>query len=58
MSRLVPDEQLLQMQSEVAFLRDMLAWANGKLQHLSFSKMDDAMMLDAIKLYLEHGVVS
>lgn len=43
---------------ERAFLKDMLAWAYSKIQHGTFSKMEDAMMADAIKLYLEHGVVS
>lgn len=44
--------------AEHEFLKDMLAWAYGKLQHNTFSKMDDAMMADSIKLYLEHGVTS
>lgn len=43
---------------ERAFLKDMLAWAYGKIQHNTFSNMDDALMADAIKLYLEHGITS
>lgn len=46
------------MIDEIAFLKDMLAWAYGKLQHNTFSKMDDAMMADAIKLFFEHGITS
>lgn len=37
---------------------ELLAWAYSKLQHGSFSKMDDALQLDRIKLLLEHGITS
>ena len=36
-------------------LREMLAWANQKLHHIEFSKQEDALMQDRIKLFLEHG---
>lgn len=37
---------------------EMLSWAYGKLHHVAFTKMDDALMLDRIKLLLEHGAMS
>lgn len=36
--------------------RDLLAWAYAKLARVNFTDQDDAMMLDAIKLHLEHGL--
>jgi hypothetical protein len=34
----------------------LIAWAYGKLHHINFTKQEDALMLDRIKLLLEHGV--
>jgi hypothetical protein len=36
-------------------LRDMVRWAYSKLHHASYSKQEDALMLDRMKLLLEHG---
>ena len=36
-------------------LHDMVRWAYSKLHHASYSKQEDAMMLDRMKLMLEHG---
>lgn len=36
--------------------RDLLAWAYTKLAPIVFTDQDDAMMLDSIKLRLEHGL--
>lgn len=38
--------------AELAGMRDILAWAYGKLVHREFSKQDDALMMDEIKLLL------
>lgn len=42
--------------NENQFLAEMLRWAYGKLHGRTFSNMDDALMADRIKLWLEHGV--
>lgn len=42
--------------AEIHRLTSMLAWAYSKLYDRSFSKLDDALILDEIKLYLEHGI--
>ena len=36
-------------------LRLMVTWAYNKLHTFSFAKQDDALMMDRIKLALEHG---
>lgn len=38
-------------------LRLMATWAYGKLISRTFNSMDDALELDRLKLYVEHGVV-
>ena len=40
---------------EIHVLQTMLAWAYSKLHNREFSKIEDALKLDEIKLYLEHG---
>ncbi len=40
---------------EINALKSMLAWAYRKLHDRNFSKQEDALKLDEIKLYLEHG---
>ena len=40
----------------VGDLQDMVRWADSKLHHMSYSKLDDALMLDRMKLLLEHGI--
>ena len=39
-------------------LQDMVRWAYSKLHHMSYSKPDDALMMDRMKLLLEHGVTA
>lgn len=39
-------------------LGEMLTWAYSKLHSREFSKLDDALELDRLKLYVEHGVLS
>ena len=34
---------------------ELLRWAYSKLLYRSFDSMEDAMMMDRIKLLLEHG---
>ena len=43
-------------QAEIERLTRMVRWAYGKLEPFSFSKSHDALMLDEMKLFLEHGV--
>lgn len=53
------DEAVAQREAALAELervRDMLIWANAKLQPFSFSRQEDALKMDEIKLYLEHGL--
>ena len=42
----------------VGDLQDMVRWAYSKLHHMSYSKPEDALMLDRMKLLLEHGVIA
>ncbi len=44
------------MSDELERRKDLLAWAYSKLRFYSYSKPDDAMKLDEIKLLLEHGL--
>ena len=37
-------------------LAEMLRWAYSKLHGRSFINMDDALMADRIKLWLEYGI--
>jgi hypothetical protein len=41
---------------EIHRLTELLTWAYGKLHHASFSKLEDNLKLDEIKLLLEHGL--
>ena len=41
----------------VGDLQDMVRWAYSKLHHMNYSKPEDALMLDRMKLLLEHGVI-
>ena len=34
----------------------MVTWAYGKLHSRTFNSMEDALELDRIKLYVEHGI--
>ena len=42
--------------AEIARLTDLVCWAYSKLHDRTFSRMDDALKLDEMKLLLEHGV--
>lgn len=39
-------------------LQLMVTWAYGKLHSRTFNSMDDALELDRMKLWCEHGVVA
>jgi len=39
-------------------LRHTVTWAYSKLHSRTFNSMDDALELDRLKLYIEHGVVA
>jgi hypothetical protein len=53
-----PDERSVPLYtlSDVEELKQMVVWAYSKLHHASYSKQDDALMLDRMKLLLEFGV--
>lgn len=38
-------------------INEMLSWAYQKLAPYSYAKQDDALMLDRIKMWLEHGLL-
>ena len=39
-------------------LEEMVRWAYAKLHAVEFRSLDDALMLDRMKLLLEHGIES
>ena len=41
--------------AEILRLQSLLGWAYKKLRHTQFSNIDDAVKLDEMKLFLEHG---
>lgn len=45
------EQQFQSGENEREELYEMLRWAYSKLHHVHFSKMEDALMLDKIKLY-------
>ena len=38
-------------------ISEMLSWAYSKLHHYQFLKLNDALMLDRLKNFNEHGLV-
>lgn len=48
----------LELVAERDALRHMVTWAYSKLHSRTFNSMDDALELDRLKLYTEHGVVA
>jgi hypothetical protein len=46
----------LELVQERDALRLMVTWAYGKLHSRTFNSMDDALELDRLKLYVEHGI--
>ena len=44
--------------NENAFLEEIVIWSYSKLHNRGLSGLDDALMLDRIKLWLEHGLTS
>jgi hypothetical protein len=41
--------------AEIHRLNDLVRWAYSKLHHVSFTRVEDALKLDEMKLLLEHG---
>jgi hypothetical protein len=41
--------------AEIHRLTDLVRWAYSKLHHVNFTRQDDALKLDEMKLLLEHG---
>lgn len=48
-------EAALDDEASESDLHDMVRWAYSKLRHASYGKQEDALMLDRMKLLLEHG---
>ena len=46
----------LDLVQERDVLRLMVTWAYGKLHSRQFAGLDDAIELDRLKLYVEHGI--
>ena len=44
-------------QIEIARLTELVRWAYSKLHHANYSKMEDALKLDEMKLFLEHALL-
>lgn len=44
-------------QIEIARLTELVRWAYSKLHSVSFSRQDDALKLDEMKLFLEHDLL-
>lgn len=42
--------------AEIERLVELVRWAYTKLQHQNYTKQDDALKLDEMKLLLEHGL--
>lgn len=42
--------------AEIARLVELVRWAYTKLHHQNYSKQEDALKLDEMKLLLEHGL--
>ena len=42
--------------AEIHRLQALVQWAYSKLHMREFSNMDDALKLDEMKLFLEHGI--
>ena len=42
--------------AEIQRLTNIVCWAYTKLHHINFTKLVDALMLDEMKLLLEHGL--
>lgn len=43
-------------EAEVERLTDLVRWAYSKLHMMHFSRQEDALRLDEMKLLLEHGL--
>lgn len=41
---------------ELEYVEELLRWANSKLHYQTFLSMDDALMQDRMKLWLEHRI--
>lgn len=48
-------QQIDDLYNEAQYLSELVRWAYGKLHGRTFNDMDDALMLDRMKMYLEHG---
>lgn len=50
------DFMIENLSAEIDDLEEIICWCYSKIHHISFSKKEDALMLDRIKLLLETGV--
>jgi len=53
-----PEDTAARLAQERDALCLMVTWAYGKLHNRTFSSIDDAMELDRLKMWCEHGVVA
>ena len=52
------DDNQLSAEEELDHMLDMIRWAYSKLHRSNFPTQDDALMLDRMKLLLEHGIIA
>lgn len=52
------EEELEELQFEKQYLTDLVRFAYQKLSPMTFSKIEDAQMLDRMHLWLEHKIAS
>lgn len=46
------------LSNDIDQLRQMVTWAYCKLHSRAFANQEDALMLDRLKFYTEHGVLA
>lgn len=52
------DAQYEELVFEKEYLTDMVKFAYSKLNNINFSNIDDALMMDRMKLWLEHEITA
>ena len=51
-------EEIEELQFEKQYLTDLISFAYSKLSTIHFSNVDDALMLDRMKLWLEYEITA
>jgi hypothetical protein len=52
------DAQIEELQFEKQYLTDLVSFAYYKLYPMTFSNIEDALMMDRMKLWLEHEITA